>query len=202
VKKVEINGSEYNVPESWEDITLKHYETFYDLKRETKIDEVLLVSTISNIPYRLLSDLPLSFYNEILNTILFVFDNIQYKPLSYIKDSEGNTYYVNTSQELTLGQWVDIEAINENTENKTKLSEILAIVCLKKNEKYLPELSETRKELFGSLSMDKVFPILTFFLKLNERLKRITKLYSILQDKIEQYQENIEALQSVGVGKK
>ncbi|KAA6347881.1 hypothetical protein EZS27_004661 [termite gut metagenome] len=202
MKKITVDGSEYNVPQNWSDITLKHYETFYDLRRETKIDEVLLVASISTIPYRLLSDLPLSFYNEILNTILFVFDNIQYKALSYIKDSEDNTYYVNTSQELTLGQWVDIELINENTDSKTKLSDILAIVCLKKNEKYLPELSETRKELFGSLSMDKIFPILTFFLKLNERLKRITELYLKIQKQIDQYQENTEVLQSVGVGKR
>jgi hypothetical protein len=202
MKKIKIDTREFNVPESWKEVSLKHYESFYDLKRDTKTDEVRLVSAVSTIPFNILTNLSLSFYTEILNSISFIFENIQYKPLSYIKDTEGNTYYVNTKDELTLGQWVDIDSISEDAEDKRKLSEILSIVCLKKTEKYQSELLEVRKEMFGSLPMSEIFPVLTFFLKLNERLERITELYLKLQGKIEPYQPNIETLPEVGGGKR
>jgi hypothetical protein len=203
MKKIKIDNEVYNVPQSWEDITLNQYETFYTFKADgDKIQEIMLVSKVSIIPFNVLADLPLSFYTEILNTILFIFKSIKYKPVSYVKDDEGNTYYVNTKEELTLRQYVDIESTFEEEGNENRLAEILGIVCLKPNEKYRSEILSHRKELFGNMNMDKIFPILTFFLRCNERLESLTQLYSNLQGIIEQFRPNTKPSPKDGDGKR
>ncbi|KAA6334839.1 hypothetical protein EZS27_016881 [termite gut metagenome] len=201
MKKIKIETEVYNVPESWKDISLKHYETFCDFIIENKINEIQLVSKVSSIPFTVLADLPLSFYTDILNTILFIFQNIQYKPLSYIKDDEGNVYYVNTKEELTLAQYVDIENVYETESNENKLSEVLAICCLKKDEKYRTELLEVRKEMFSNMSMDKLFPVLTFFLQLDRKLQKCIEIYSRIQERINKFQDSIKSSPKSGDGK-
>ncbi|KAA6333168.1 hypothetical protein EZS27_018395 [termite gut metagenome] len=201
MKKIKIEEKTYNVPENWKDITLRSYETFSSIKIENRIGEIQLVSKVSSIPLNVLSNLPLSFYTEILNTICFIFCSISYKPLSFVSDGEYD-YYVNTKEELTLAQYVDIENVYSDENGENKLSEILAIVCLKKDEKYLPELLETRKEMFENMPMDKVFPLLTFFLQFSENYNRITELLLIAQERIKRFQKDIKYFRKSGGGKK
>lgn len=73
MKRIKIEDTLYNVPESWDDVTLGQYEKWFDYVADSKMKEVELVSLISTIPFDLLSTLPLSFYTEVLNMVSFAF---------------------------------------------------------------------------------------------------------------------------------
>ena len=85
MKRIKIEDTLYNVPESWDDVTLGQYEKWFDYVADTKMKEVELVSLISTIPFDLLSTLPLSFYTDVLNMQYFVnFQFIDSFIISYV----------------------------------------------------------------------------------------------------------------------
>lgn len=162
MKRIKIEDTLYNVPESWDDVTLGQYEKWFDYVADTKMKEVELVSLISTIPFDLLSTLPLSFYTDVLNMVSFAFAGNDFKPSNKIV-IDNDVYSVSVKDELTLAQYVDVEATFEEEGNDSRLSEILAIVCLRKGEKYDSKILKERKKLFQDLKMNEVFPLLAFF---------------------------------------
>lgn len=184
--KIKIEDTVYNVPEGWYDVTLGEYEKWFDYVADTKTKEVKLASKISTIPFTLLSNLPLSFYTEVLNMVSFAFAGNEYKPSNKIV-IDDEVYSVSTKDELILAQYVDVEATFEEDSNDSKLSEILAIVCLKKGEKYDSKILKERKKLFQGLMMNEVFPLLAFFLQLKKNLLKITTFYSKVMEQANQF---------------
>lgn len=174
--KIKIEDTLYNVPEGWNDVTLGQYEKWFDYVADTKMKEVELVSLISTIPFDLLSTLPLSFYTDVLNMVSFAFAGNDFKPSNKIL-IDDEVYSVSIKDELTLAQYVDVEATFEEEGNDSRLSEILAIVCLRKGEKYDSKILKERKKLFQDLKMNEVFPLLAFFFAIK---KELVEDYNIL----------------------
>lgn len=199
--KIKIEDTVYNVPEGWNDVTLGQYEKWFDYVADTKMKEVELVSKISTIPFDLLSTLPLSFYTDILNMVSFAFAGNDFKPSNKILIND-EVYSVTTKDELILAQYVDVEATFEEDSNDSKLSEILAIVCLKKGEKYNSKILKERKKLFQGLMMNEVFPLLAFFLQLKKNLLKITTFYSKVVEQANQFADLIKTSAENGDGTK
>lgn len=197
--KIKIEDTIYNVPESWDDVTLGQYEKWFDYTADTKTKEVELVSKISTIPFTLLSNLPLSFYTEVLNMVSFAFAGNEYKSSNKIV-IDDEVYSVSTKDELILAQYVDVEATFEEDSNDSKLSEILAIVCLKKGEKYDSKILKERKKLFQNLMMNEVFPLLAFFLQLKKNLLKITTFYSKVMEQVNQFADLTKTFAKNGDG--
>lgn len=196
---IKIEDTTYNVPEGWNDITLGEYEKWFDFVADSKMKQIELVSLISTIPFDLLSTLPLSFYTEVLNMVSFVFAGNDFKPSNKIM-IDDEVYSVSTKDELILAQYVDVEATFEEDGNESRLSEILAIVCLKKGEKYDSKILKERKKLFQGLKMNEVFPLLAFFLQLRKNLQTITTFYSKVVQEINQYADLIRSSAENGDG--
>lgn len=199
MKRIKIEDTLYNVPESWDDVTLGQYEKWFDYVADTKMKEVELVSLISTIPFDLLSTLPLSFYTDVLNMVSFAFAGNDFKPSNNIL-IDDEVYSVSVKDELTLAQYVDVEATFEEEGNDSRLSEILAIVCLKKGEKYDSKILKERKKLFQDLKMNEVFPLLAFFLQLRKNLLIITTFYSNVVEQANQFASLIRTSAENGDG--
>lgn len=197
--KIKIEDTLYNVPESWNDVTLGQYEKWFDYVADSKIKEVELVSKISTIPFDLLSTLPLSFYTDVLNMVSFAFAGNDFKPSNKIVIGD-EVYSISIKDELTLAQYVDVEATFEEDGNDSRLSEILAIVCLKKGEKYDSKVLKERKKLFQDLKMNEVFPLLAFFLELKKNLLKITTFYSKVVEQANQFADLIRTSAENGDG--
>lgn len=199
MKKIEINKTTYKIPTSYKDITLEDYETWFDFKSDTIRDKIELVSLITKIPYDLLWELPTSFFTYITNEISFAFgcgfDSAEKKNEITI---DGVSYSISYKDELTLAEWVDVEAVYEQQENR--LSEILAIICRPTGEKYNPKNNPSRISLFKNLTLDKVFPLFAFFLTLNKGFQKIMEHCSAVVEMGNQQVEQCETYLKNGDG--
>lgn len=198
---IKIDSIQYQVPECWEDVQLADYERWFDFTADSKQKEVELISLISHIPLDTLSNLPLSFYTEVMEMVDFAFAGNEYKPSNQIL-IDGEVYSIATKDELTLAQYVDVEATFEEEDNDSKLSEILAIVCLKRNERYDSKMLKEKKKIFQDLNMNQVFPLLAFFLQLKKNLLKITTFYSRVVEQANQFADLIRTSAENGDGTK
>lgn len=71
-------------------------------------------------------------------------------------------YSVAAFDQLTLGEWIDIDALLANP-GTTLLSDILSIVCRPVGERYDHHKCAQRARLFRKQSCQKMLPVLSFF---------------------------------------
>lgn len=195
--KITIDSTNYNIPSEWSDVKLSQYEKWFDADINTKDDEIAFVSKVSNIPLEVLQSLPVSFYNDLVLMISFSSEEGKYEPKNSIV-IDGTTYSVASEKELTLAEWVDVDAVLKGDENK--LASVLAIVCRPTGETYNSDRLSERIELFKGMTMDKLFPAFSFFLLLNERYQMIMQRYSQVQEMVNQSHLLIEISAKNGVG--
>jgi hypothetical protein len=158
---IKFDNVRLEIPGSWKDVSLEEYEKWYTLKPESRMEMIVYIAEICKIDARVLLQSPAPLFNTIVEAIQFVF-NQDFKPAS--KCNIGNRdYFISSSDKLTLGEYVDVEAVLESN-SKNKLSEVLAILCRPKDEKYNPDSTEQRKNMFKNISCDKILPLISFFL--------------------------------------
>ena len=169
MKRIKIDGTTVKIPESWDEITLGFYETWYHRQPATTREKVELAAEICRIkPERLLSARADTF-NRIARLLAFAFNNEAPTP-SPMLTAKGVKYTVTPSAELTLAQWVDADEAQHSGEKP--LSSLLAIVCLPPGEKYDPSRFNDRQQLFASLKMSETLGVLGFFFTLRQHIAR------------------------------
>ncbi|SHJ66031.1 hypothetical protein [Bacteroides stercorirosoris] len=194
---IEYNKVKISVPESWDDITLGFYETFYTVKPETARERVALVAHICKTDANLLLGWPAEIFNRIVGYIGFLFEDNPAPP-SPVVEVEGVKYVVPIEDELSLGAWVDADDAQKKEENV--LSNILAIVCRPVGEEYNYKNNEARAAMFAALPVSKVLGVLAFFLHYKTVLDQRTAAYTKLAALVGQLPQNIKPLLSRGGG--
>lgn len=159
--QIEYNTVKIEVPESWDDITLGLYETFYTEKAETARERVALVAKICRVDADLLLSWPAEVFNRIVDYVDFLFKDVPASP-SPVVEVGGVNYIVPVEDELSLGAWVDADEVQKSGENV--LSNTLAIVCRPAGEAYDYKNNEARRAMFAALPVSKVLGVLSFFL--------------------------------------
>lgn len=195
--KIRIDNTNYNIPSEWCDVKLSSYEKWFDSEIQNKEDEVAFVSKITGIGLDVLKTFPVSFYNDLVQMIGFSFKDAKYESKNSITIDNIN-YSINSEEELTLAEYVDVEAVLQGNDNR--LSSVLAIVCRPIGEKYDTKNLPERIKLFNNLTMDKLFPLFTFFLNLKEQSDKIMKLCLAVQETTDQLHLHTEASLKNGVG--
>lgn len=195
--KIEINDTVLHVPESWGDITLGHYETYYKLKPESSAEKVALIAKIVGVDAELLRSWPAEVFNLIYDTVRFVFADNPYSPSASIKIG-AETFTVPIEDDISLGAWVDAEETQKAGENV--LSGVLAIVCRPVGETYNHKISDARQLMFQAQTMDKILPVLGFFLHLETSLNRLTAIFTGLHQTAARLPRHLERSPNLGGG--
>ena len=180
-----FDDKQINVPQSWKDIRLGKYDRWFRIEPKTRMEQIQLVANVCDIDADLLLNNPTQVFDTIFDIVRFVFDEYNGEALNRI-EIEGNIYSIAFTEELTLAEWVDIESVFAS-ESESRLSDILSILCRPIGEHYDSKKSESRKELFCNLTMDKALPLLAFFLQQRERFQNVSNLYSEVKQQVDQY---------------
>lgn len=200
--KLTFENQEVFVPESWSDIRLSDYEHWFATQPQSRIDQVKLVAQICNMSAEPLLQNPTQLFDTICDTVSFAFEEYRGTAKNEIRIGDKN-YVISFTDELTLAEWVDIESVYENGENaQSYLSDILAILCRPQGEVYDSKKCSKRKQMFGQLTMDKVLPLLAFFLLQKERYQIASNLYSEVKALADQYLHHIQIFAESGAGTK
>ena len=194
--KLEVNGITVNVPQSWDDVLLGDYETYFMDKPKTGRERVAFVAKIVKIDADTLLDWPAEIFNMIVDTLAFLFQDARMEPNPELMLG-GVKYRVPIEDELTLGAWIDAE---EAQKGATPLSSVLATVCRPYGEAYDYKLADQRQAMFAALPVSKVLGVLGFFLHFNEQLNGRTKAFTNLREAFALLPRNIKLSQIVGGG--
>ncbi|GAB6012719.1 hypothetical protein [Viscerimonas tarda] len=174
------SGQNISVPQSWAEIRLGDYEQWFCYEASNRLEQINYIAGICHIDPDVLLESPVQVFDLVSRTTNFLFDENTGQPENRI-EIEGISYAISSGDELTLAEWVDIESVFEG-DSRTRLSEILAILCRPAGEGYDSKRSETRRPLFANLPMDKAMPLLAFFLLQNKRSETISSLYSQIKE--------------------
>lgn len=195
-----FDDQQIQVPQSWADIRLGDYEQWFRAEPTTRSEQIQLVANICQIDVNLLLNNPTQVFDTIMDIVAFVFEEYMGEAANRI-EINGTQYSISFTDELTLAEWVDLESVFE-TENESRLSEILSILCRPVGERYDSKVSDSRKEVFTNLTMDKALPLLAFFLQQNERSQIAFNLYSETKEMVDQYLQLIQNFVENGDGTK
>lgn len=200
--KLAFDNQEVFVPESWSDIRLSDYEQSFATEPQSRLDQVKLIAQICNMSADVLLHNPTQLFDTICDTVSFAFEEYQGGAKNEIRVGD-TSYVISFTDELTLAEWVDIESVYGSEENaQSHLSDILAILCRPQDETYDSKRNGERKELFGQLTMDKVLPLLAFFLLQKERYQIASNLYSEVKGLADLYLHHIQHFVANGDGTK
>ena len=199
---------EFKIIESWEDVNLKSWLRLLDLQKGRKSKEALeTVATLSDIPKNLINELGIQDVAVIMSKLTALQEK-QSSLLKRIIVINGKEYGFHPNlQEITLGEYADIETFMKNGLEK-HLPELMAIlyrpVVEKKNDVYTIEAYDgnikIRAEEMKKMSAEQVQAAMVFFWTFVNELLRILLLYLMEQIPTKQQTQLIQALQKSGVG--
>lgn len=195
--KIEFDNRKLEIPSGWKDIALGDYEGWHLQKPATKAEYVNYVANICKIDADLLLNSPTQLFTVVTESIGFIFD-AEFEPKDHV-EVEGCNYFISLSDKLTLGEWVDVEAVLES-DSEHKLSELLAILCRPAGEKYNPDMTEKRRDMFRNLSCDKVLPLVCFFLLKKKKSDEILNHYSTVVAQATQFLKDTKIFAANGDG--
>lgn len=198
---VEKDFGEWNVPESWDDITLGQLMELDALNEEVP-SLTKVVSVLTGKPLDIVEQLPLQFTNSIISKMDFIRERPEIEP-SVSCEIGGERYSVNVTEEMKLLEFVAVEDILKN--NKDDAAGILAVVCRKDGEVYDSEFENKvfaeRKEMFLDAPCTKVLGVVGFFLLRWSLLNQTSQRYSVMKEEVQNLiAENISLLRKDGGG--
>lgn len=189
MKIIEFEDKVYNIPECWDDVTLKIYirlAKLEEIKNTYTIDELYLIKVIEclcDVEDGDLDDLTIDILNEISKYIIFVQDEQKPSNAKIIKIGDTIYSFPSDLNKLTIGEYVSIKTLQENSKSQAEIiPDILSIILRPADEvkdsetgvisykqKRFDALNmEYRKELFMDIPvMDLIGPI-NFFLNGNK----------------------------------
>lgn len=160
--KIEYLNEVINVPGSWDEINVGHYETFYADAPVTARERAAYVAKICKVDPEVMLGLPVDVFNEIVDRLGFIFGENMAAPDPVIL-VDGVKYIIPIEDQLSTGAWIDAEEIQKN--DTGNISGLLAIVCRPAGEPYTLDNLETRAAMFAALPVSKILGALAFFLR-------------------------------------
>lgn len=176
------------VPESYDDITLGDYETYYKMKRDTIESNIEFVAAVLKIDAAQLLAWPIDIYHIATKKLSFLNNDNPFEPSSSLQ-IDGVTYFIDVEEKQSLGAWVDVE---EAQRGNAVLSEVLSILCRPAGEPYNTEKAEERQKIFARQPLSKVLPALGFFLQCSETLEASIKAFTRIDQVVSQLPKGVK----------
>lgn len=200
------NFGNWNIPTSWDDITLKKFQEInkYYSDKDKYFDVREVIHILADKTIDEVNELPAEFLQVIMEKLSFIEKEPETKePTNKIEISK-ETYQINYMEKLKTGEYVSVDNILKADSND--YASILAILCRKEGEiydsKFEAELFEERKKMFEEQPITKILPIVGFFLNLYILLVTPSQLYSQVEEELNHIQKSIKTSTEIGVFKK
>lgn len=194
---IKYEGLEVHTPTGWGEVPLEVYEKIYKRDASTIEKKISVLETLLGLEPDSMLDYRMPLVDEIINRCLFIFKPHDAEP-SPIIDIDGVRYSLPTEDELTLAQWV--KATTQHDKGNDSISNLLAVVCLPVGESYDSNKVAERAKMFRAQTMDKVQPLLAFFLMWSRLYGIKIKSSLLAQDATLKYQNIMQTTQRAGVG--
>ena len=171
----------WNVPVSWDDVTLGQLMELDKLGGSTpSLSEV--VSILSGRTADEVDELPVQFANALLSKMEFIKERPNIEP-SVSCVINGERYSVNVTEDMKLGEFVAVETVLSG--DKDDVASVLAVICRKDGEVYNTEYENKvfpeRKQVFLDAPCTVVLPVIAFFLLRWGLLENSSQKYSMMK---------------------
>ena len=201
---VEKNFGEWNVPSSWDDLTLGKFqelERLYDGDEERKFDVRDVLDLMTDRTKDEINELPIEFTDSLLRKMYWLHEQPEFGKPSNKITVDGVQYTVHNENEMKFGEYVALDTALKG--DKHNYAAMLAILCRKDGEifdaKFENEVLPSRIEFWKNVSVMKVMPIVSFFLELSSMSLQVSQLSSEIQEGINHILKHIETSKRNGV---
>ena len=202
MKKFEINGKEYQFPESWQDITMKQYcHLFYDLhtappegseaeKLVHTIDtEAVIISRLLGEKDDFVANLPIEVFLMLQKEVGFIYNiNDFIESKRFYINIDGKKYWMPEPQEMSLRQYIDADMIMKE-EGENQFIELLACLLLPYGQDGKFEYNGKYQELIPkieSMKAEDALPFIYTFFKKKQLSKNVTEAFSKVEEAADQ----------------
>ena len=198
MKKFEINGKEYQFPESWNDITMKQYcHLFYNLhttpsgaseaeKLVHTIDtEAVIISRLLGEQDDFVANLPIEVFLALQKEVGFIYTISDFtESKMFYLNIEGKKYWMPEPQEMSLRQYIDADMIMKE-EGENQFIELLACLLLPYGKDGKFEYDGKYQELIPKIEQMKAedaLPFIYTFFKKKQLSKDVTEAFSKVEE--------------------
>ena len=204
---VKINDKEYSFPNKWDDINMKQYcKLFHNLptasedaseeeKMAQRIDtEAIIISRLLGEKDDFVSNLPIDVFLSLQNEVRFIYTikDFTESKIFYL-NIDGRKYWMPEPQEMSLRQYIDADYIMKE-ESDNQFIELLACLLLPygKDGKY--EYDGKYQDLIPkieNMKASEALPFIYTFFKKKQLSKKVTEVYSKVEQVADQLHHNI-----------
>lgn len=191
-----INLGSWNIPTSWDNITLKQFQEIdrYYKEKEKEADIRDVVHILAGKTIDEVNQLPVEFLEMILEKLSFMDEQPNVGEPTNKIELDGTTYQVNIMNKLKAGEYVAVDSVVKS--DAANFAAILAIICRKEDEifdsKFENEILEDRIRMYEKAPITKVLPIVNFFLNCYILSETPSQLYSMVEEEISLMHQNIQ----------
>lgn len=184
---------EWTLPLSWNEVTLAQL-----LALEGVTSPVKIISVLSGRSEDEVAALPVQFADAIVSELGWLASPPSVKPSASCVIG-GETYRVNVSENLTLGEFVAVQSVRQADPND--VATVLAIVCRRAGEAYDLDFENgkvsERRNMFLSAPCTETLKVIGFFLTLWSLSEGSSQRYSVMKEEaLRLTAESIETLQN------
>ena len=193
--RINKDGKEsvYTMINSWNDVTLNKWVRLISKKERTNTEEALeTISVLSDIPKKIIKELSINDVAAIMSKLAKLQEQANNKLKKIIKIDEIEYGFHPNLEEITLGEYADIETYMKNglEDNLTKLMAVLYRPITEKDgknysiEAYGLSDSRMRAEKFKNMKAENVNSSLVFFWTFVKELSIILPQYLMEHSKM------------------
>jgi hypothetical protein len=205
MRAIKLNDVLYNIPTSWEELSLGEFERITPILEKMQDEPVKLrgllkiVCNLLTIPQEVLLEAPKSVFNLIVKELDFLFDSSRqkYKAVKEVKIGGVKHYFPTEASAINTGQFIDIEEMIQQPE---LYSNILAILLLPAGAKHNAKDFYSRKDKIKGLPMSEALPLINFFLSSGENYIKTMQGFLMAKTTGLQHLQRLESLVKNGDG--
>lgn len=204
--KIKIKRKNYELPTSWDEITMKQYcHLFYKLPTvDSKASEgekfAQLIDNESIIISRLLGQnddfvmgLPFELFLSLKESVRFIYDIDNFLDSGMFSlNIDGKRYWMRDVSEMSLRQFIDADMIMKQDENEGQFIELLACLLLPKDEEYDGKYQHLIPKI-EQMSARDCLPFIYTFFKKKELSNRVSEVYSKVGVEADQLLHSIQS---------
>lgn len=203
-EKIIIDLGVWNLPKSWDDVTLAKFSNLQRIKGEGEAQIYDLLQALCDKTKDEVMQLPIEFVEKMLNRMDFIYTTPEVAAPTNKIEIDGETYQVNYLEKLKAGEYISFDTVIKS--DQYNYAAMLAILCRKPDEiydsKFEAEKFEDREKMFGNQPITKILPIINFFLNLYMVSEMPSHLYSQVEEAINLTRQDIENSPNLGRSRK